>query len=90
MTYKQACETFRFARRNEHFVWLLFGFVMGKSATDGRPASKDRLAMTKDRKWCRKPLKSLETDSQMAIRRFGSRGQRESIRRTLHDKTRSP
>jgi hypothetical protein len=37
MTYKQACETFRFARRNEHFVWPLFGFIMAKER-NGRSA----------------------------------------------------
>jgi hypothetical protein len=36
-----------------------------------------------DRKWRRKPLKSLETDSQNVIRRFAVARSGESIRRTL-------
>jgi hypothetical protein len=41
--------------------------------------------MGKDRKRRRKPLKSLETDSQTAIHRFGSCGQAEPVRRMLHE-----
>lgn len=67
MAYDHACETFRFASRNEHFALAIFRFIMRqkRNRLAARPSSSDRpertsgLAVEKVRESALKRLKSL-------------------------------